>query len=126
MEPIFVPETPKSAFNKSRRISDLIRKQVEHFKHLEHKLPPEIQATLPQHSIVSEDDAARYIGPMTRFFLSRKAIVKKPKKPLLMGAPASLEDGLVLAASAESDEPIKNRPRSGAAKQGASGRKRKK
>jgi hypothetical protein len=126
MEPILVPETPKSAFNKNRRVSDLIRKQVEHFKHLEHKLPPEIRATLPQHAIVSEDDAARYIGPMTRFLLSRKAAVAKPGKSLLMKAPASPEKGLALAASAASDAPVKKTSGSGAAKKPASGRKRKK
>ena len=124
MEPIVVPETPKSAFNKNRRVSDLIRKQVEHFKHLEGKLPPEIRASLPQHAIVSEDDAARYIAAMTRFFLSGKAAATKPGKPVLMRAPASPEEGLALAASAESGAAA-NRT-SGAANKGANGRKRKK
>lgn len=125
MEPISVPGPPKSAFNKNRCASDLIKKQVEHFKHLEYKLPPEIRATLPQHAIVTEDDAARYIGPMTRFFLSRKATAA-PKKPLVMRAPASEQAGLAIAASAETDAPAqdgKHAPPAG--KKSSSSRKRK-
>ncbi len=29
MEPVLIPSVPKEAFNKHRRISDLVRKQVE-------------------------------------------------------------------------------------------------
>ena len=35
MEPIHVPGPPKEAFNKNRRVSDLIRAQVNHLKHIE-------------------------------------------------------------------------------------------
>jgi len=70
MEPIHVPPTPSQAFNKNRRISDLIRAQVQHLKHLENKLPAEVRQQLPQHPIVTEDDAARYIAPMTRLLRS--------------------------------------------------------
>ena len=127
MEPIAVPGPPKTAFNKSRPISDLIKKQVEHFKHLEHKLSPEVRATLPQHAIVTEDDAARYLGPMTRYFLSRKAAVPS-KKPLVMPLPAApLEgEGLSLAASAEAPPLPEKKSRQRAAKKGSSTRKRKK
>lgn len=103
MEPILVPGPPKAAFNKNRRMSDLIRKQIEHFKHLEEKLPPEVRATLPQHNLITEDDAARYIGPMTRLLRSRGAAAATP--PLQMPqAPAPGRDqqsqGLDLAAGA--------------------------
>ncbi len=37
MEPIHVPGPPKEAFNKNRPISDLIRAQVNHLKHVEAK-----------------------------------------------------------------------------------------
>ena len=70
MEPIHVLPTPSQAFNKNRRISDLIRAQVQHLKHLENKLPAEVRQQLPQHPIVTEEDAARYIGPMTRLLRS--------------------------------------------------------
>ena len=34
---ILVPRPPKESFNKQRPVSDLIRKQVEHFRHVESK-----------------------------------------------------------------------------------------
>jgi hypothetical protein len=103
MEPILVPGPPKAAFNKNRRMSDLIRKQIEHFKHLEEKLPPEVRATLPQHNLITEDDAARYIGPMTRLLRSR-ATAAAPSALQMPQPPATGRDeqsqGLDLAAGA--------------------------
>ena len=78
MEPILVPGPPKEAFRKLRPVSDLIRSQVNHFKHLEAKLPAEVRTTLPQHVVVTEDDAARYIVAMTRFLRSRIAEAPAP------------------------------------------------
>jgi hypothetical protein len=103
MEPILVPGPPKAAFNKNRRMSDLIRKQIEHFKHLEEKLPPEVRATLPQHNLITEDDAARYLGPMTRLLRSRTTAAATP--PLQMPQPPApgrdqQSQGLDLAAGA--------------------------
>ena len=101
MEPIRVPRPPKEAFNKHRPMSDLIRKQVEHFKHLEHKLPEHVRKMLPQHHIATEDDAARYIGPMTALLRSQAAPpgrpepVAKPKRELRAAA------GVSIAAAAE-------------------------
>ncbi len=89
MEPILIPGVPREAFNKHRRISDLVRKQVEHFKHIEEKLPTDVREKLPQHAITTEDDAARYITAMTTYLLSRprpkqaakKAVAIKPSAP---------------------------------------------
>jgi hypothetical protein len=102
MEPIPVPGPPKSAFNKHRRISDLIKKQVEHFKHLEYKISPEARATLPQHGIVTEDDAARYITAMTRFLAGVKP-AREFRKVENLRPPSAQESepGLALAAEAE-------------------------
>jgi hypothetical protein len=80
MEPIPIPGVPREAFNKHRLISDLVRKQVEHFKHVEHKLPAEVRAKLPQDAVTTEDEAARYISAMTSYLLSRprpKQVAKK-------------------------------------------------
>jgi hypothetical protein len=82
MEPILVPSPPREAFNKNRPISDLIRKQVEHFKHVEEKLPQDIRAMLPQLSIATESDAARYISAMTGYLLTRP-VAKNPQTPNL-------------------------------------------
>jgi len=73
MEPVLIHSVPREAFNKHRPISDLVSKQVEHFKHVEEKLPPEVREKIPQHKIVTEDDAARYISAITNYLLSRPA-----------------------------------------------------
>jgi hypothetical protein len=109
MNAIHVPAPSKDAFNKDRRVSDLIRAQVNHFKHLEYKLPAELKQGIPQHAIVSENDAAKYILAMTRFLKTRSAgaagvasaaaalgTIKAKTKTAI--APT---EGLALAASAE-------------------------
>jgi hypothetical protein len=74
MEPILVPGPPKEAFNKNRRVSDLIRAQVNHLKHIEAKLPANLRQGIPQHPIVTEDDAAQYIAPMTRLLRAQSTV----------------------------------------------------
>jgi hypothetical protein len=89
MEPILIPSVPKEAFNKHRPVSDLVYKQVKHFKHIEEKLSPQVRAQLPRHEIVTENDAALYISAMTGYLLSRprpkqvtrKAFAVKPARP---------------------------------------------
>jgi hypothetical protein len=107
MEPILVPGPPKQAFNKQRRMSDLIKAQVKHFKHLEEKLAPELRRSLPQHPIISEDDAARYIAPMTKLLLSRRLLSVVPSattttkvKTPTVSRPT---EGLAIAAVAATD-----------------------
>jgi hypothetical protein len=98
MEPILIHSVPREAFNKHRPISDLVRKQIEHFKHVEEKLPQEVRAKLPQHEIVTEDDAARYISSMTAHLLSRprpkqaatKVVAIKPPAPPRPSPPLAL------------------------------------
>ena len=105
MEPILIPSVPREAFNKHRRMSDLVRHQVDHFKHIESKLPANIRAKLPQHAIVNEGEAARYIGAMTAYLLTRpipatpalkrktatiKApVATRPRPPLALAAAAA-------------------------------------
>ena len=101
MEEIVVPAPPKEAFNKNRRMSDLIKKQVEHFKHLEYKFSPEQRAKIPQHAIATEDEAARYIAAMTRLLLAGKAPSREARAPIEMPRAASQDEVLALAASEE-------------------------
>jgi hypothetical protein len=105
MEPIRVPRPPAEAFNKKRRVSDLIRAQVNHFKHVEHKLSAEQRLTVPQHGITTEEDAAKYIAAMTEMLrgksipsalAGRKAASKRKATPFRPAA------GIPLAASAGS------------------------
>lgn len=101
MEPIVVPAPPRQAFNKHRPISDLIRNQVEHFKHVEQKLPDDVRQKLPSHAITTEDEAASYIHAMTAYLLSRprpkpaakKAVTFEPRAPIP-------SPGIALAAAA--------------------------
>jgi hypothetical protein len=102
MEPILVPGTPKEAFNKHRRISDLVRKQVEHFKHIEERLSDEVRASLPQHDVVTENEAARYISAITSYLVSRPRPKQAAKKTVAIKPPAPVRptQPLTLAASA--------------------------
>ena len=129
MEPIHVPRPPKEAFDKNRRVSDLIRKQVQHFKHLEHKLPDEVRRKLPQHQVISEDDAARYIAAMTSFLLRQpsSAVGGKSETPAI-SRPVDLTNGtdLTMAAALEKRPDKKRRGAKRAKKSGARSRKGKK
>lgn len=108
MEPIRVPGPPAEAFNKNRPVSDLIRAQVNHFKHLEYKLSARQRQGIPQHEISTEGDAAQYIAAMTAFLLAAPAPLPQvapgpqlvaPRRP----APAEPAEGLAIAASAETE-----------------------
>jgi hypothetical protein len=90
MEPIHVPGPPKEAFNKNRPISDLIRAQVNHLKHVEASLPADQRSKIPQHEISTESDAANYIAAMTHLFQSKAAAAPaKPTPPLTVMTPAA-------------------------------------
>src|ERR1035437_4978896 len=103
MDTILVPGPPKEAFNKQRCMSDLIKAQIKHFKHLEEKLSPELRRTLPQHPIVTEDDAARYIAPMTKLLLSRRLLTVVPPAATTAKTTATIarHKGLAIAAAAD-------------------------
>jgi len=81
MEVIHVPAPSREAFNKLRPMSDLIKAQVKHFKHLEEKLSPDERQAIPQHRINTENDAALYIAAMTRLLRSdvNGTSARKPK-----------------------------------------------
>ena len=102
MEPIFVPAPAKSAFNKNRRVSDLLISQLKHFQHVEKKNGIEIHPALAA-DIHTEAGAARYIAQITRAIRALAkpagiaAVPASPAKPKLPAAPKS---GLALAASA--------------------------
>ena len=100
MEPVLIPSVPKEAFNKHRRISDLVRKQVEHFKHIEEKLPADVREKLPQHAITTEDDAARYITAITTYLLSRPRREQVVKKAVAIKPPIAPRPGQPLALAA--------------------------
>ena len=104
MEPIHVPRPPSQAFNKNRRVSDLIRAQTNHLKHVEEKLSPSLREQIPHHAIVTEADAASYIAAMTRLFHAQGGSTATPSaQQPTAGQPIPIRpaQGLQLAASAE-------------------------
>jgi hypothetical protein len=105
MEPILVPGPPKEAFRKLRPVSDLIRSQVNHFKHLEQKLPLAVRNTIPQHAIMTEDDAARYIQPMTMLLRSKVAM-----QPKLSAGPAPVLPATQISPPAAADAAVGKPP----------------
>jgi hypothetical protein len=110
---IRVPRPPKESFNKQRPVSDLIRKQVEHFRHVESKLSAVQRAGLPQGHIRTEQDAAQYIAAMTELLLATSAAAtQSPARPIVMPARSTQPArGLVLAAAAESTESSASNPK---------------
>jgi len=115
MEVIPIPPTPKEAFHKGRPISDLIKAQVAHFKHVEAKLSPEQRDSIPQHRITTENEAALYISAMTR--LLRSGVSEKSAKPKLVPITAKKSPartpakGLAIAASAARSEKPRRKSR---------------
>ncbi|HXS75044.1 MAG TPA: hypothetical protein VN753_02625 [Terracidiphilus sp.] len=113
MEVIHVPPPSKEAFHKGRPMSDLIKAQIKHFKHVEEKLSPRERESIPQHRITTENEAAQYITAMTR--LLRSDVDEKPAKPNLTpitvkkSAPRAAARGFAIAAS---EAPIKPRKQS--------------
>jgi hypothetical protein len=108
MEPIRVPRPPSQAFNKNRRVSDLIRAQTNHLKHVEEKLSPSLRQRIPQHAIVTEADAASYIAAMTRLFRAQGGSAASPTaQPSSTRRPIPIRPatGLQLAAAAEQPGP---------------------
>jgi len=110
MEAIHVPPPPARAFNKNRPISDLIRAQINHLKHLEEKMTADVRQQIPQHAIVSEDDAAQYIAAMTRLLRSQSpagAAAAQPVAPAAKKAiPIRSAQGLDIAAAGKKSKPV--------------------
>jgi hypothetical protein len=65
MDPISVPAPPRSAYNPSRRVSDLLYSQLQHFQHIEKKRGDlGINPALAR-NIHTEGGAALYIAAVT-------------------------------------------------------------
>lgn len=62
---IKVPQPPKSAFNKQRPVSSLLRSHLEHLQRAEFRLPADMQTNIYINAIRTEGEAADYIGKVT-------------------------------------------------------------
>jgi hypothetical protein len=75
-----VPRAAPGSFHKHRRISDLLQRQIEHFREAERQLPAEQQSGIDINSIRLEHEAARYIGKVTAALLGQNATAKAKKE----------------------------------------------
>lgn len=60
-----VPKPPKSAHNKNRRMSQLLKNQVRDFYEIEKRWPPESQTGIHIEMLKTEGNAAAYIFTVT-------------------------------------------------------------
>lgn len=82
MATIKVPQPPKSAFNKERPVSSLLRSHLEHLQRAEFRLPADMQTNIYINAIKTEGEAAKYIGEVTARLHAAHAgeTVPKPKR----------------------------------------------
>ena len=108
MEIVKVIGAPRASFNKHRRISDLVRTQVQHFKHLAHTMGPEAHEEIPHHAVMTEHDAAVFIHAMT-------GLVRRPKGktvPIRKAKAAKKEIVFAIAAVEEEKKPRRRKAKS--------------
>ena len=87
---IQVPKPSKGSYDPHRALNRnaLLRNQVEHFQHLENKLPAKSRTGVDHASIKTEGHAAEYIRQMTHILHSpakkaaKKKVGAKKAKPL--------------------------------------------
>lgn len=98
---------PTDSYDPKRPLNDLLVAQLEHFKHIANRLPPDLRNTVPaEPSIEDREGVDRFIVAITGVHVGRKKatlqLVAKPvrRKQLV---------GLGLAAAAE-ETPTKNKP----------------
>jgi hypothetical protein len=65
MAVIKVPQPPKSAFNKNRPVSALLKNQILHLHEVERKFPPAQHSGIYINAIKTEGEAAAYIQKVT-------------------------------------------------------------
>lgn len=74
MATIRVPAPPPQAFHKNRPISDLVKSQIKHFQHLEHKLQLKLSRPFSPNDLSTEAGAAQYIAEVTGALCSRAPV----------------------------------------------------
>lgn len=88
MAVIKVPRPPAEAHNENRPISDLLKAQLEHFRHVEERYFA---------SIKTEAQAANYIRHVTQFLHPEGAMAERASQrtrpSLILGAPVGVPAG---------------------------------
>jgi hypothetical protein len=78
---VAVPAPPKTAFHGHRKLSSLLRSQVEHFHEAEMQLPPEQRTGIDIATVDTEYEAADYIARMTQILHMVSGETTAPQMP---------------------------------------------
>lgn len=70
---IKVPRAAAGSFHKHRPISDLLKKQIEHFREVEMRLRPETRTGIDVNSIKTEEEAGLYLRKITAILHPQEA-----------------------------------------------------
>jgi hypothetical protein len=79
---IRVPGPPAESFRKNRPISDLIKSQIKHFQHLEHKLHLDLPTRFSPQDLTTEAAASKYIAEMTVALHNRTPDARQAPAPI--------------------------------------------
>lgn len=82
MATIRVPGPPPQAFQKNRPISDLVKSQIKHFQHLEHKLQLNLPTKFSPQALTTESTAAQYIAEITTALCNRSLATPQAPAPI--------------------------------------------
>ena len=103
---IKVPQPPKSAMNKERPVSSLLKTQLEHIQEAEFRLPSRAQTNVYINAIKTEGEAADYIKKVTSRLHQQHAVaLRKQSRKRVKTTRAPLE----IAAAADSKTPRKTK-----------------
>ncbi len=102
MATIRIPQPPKSAFNKGRPVSGLLRSHMEHLQRAEFRLPANMQTNIYINTVKTEGEAADYIRLVTERLHAAHGHKVAPK-------PKSRTKTVTIAAMAEKRPKRKNR-----------------
>jgi len=106
MESIRVPKPPKSALNKDRPISSLLKTQIRHLQEAEFRLPARAQTNIYINAIKTEGEAADYIRRVTANLHAEHGTQPAGAAPVKKPKPGKR---LTIAAMAKSTRPAKSK-----------------
>jgi hypothetical protein len=78
-----VPRPPKSAMDRDRRVSTLLKNQILHLQEAEFRLPARAQTNIYVNAIKTEGEAADYIQQVTRALHSEHGIQPQGNAPAI-------------------------------------------
>ena len=124
MAKIFVPRPPKSAMDRDRPVSTLLKNQILHLQEAEFRLPARVQTNVYVNAIKTEGEAADYIQRVTRALHAAHGVEPRGHAPTVAVVPRRRPvRGPDIAAVAE-ERPKKKSKKSGKSKSRAKPSKR--